>query len=108
MEINREYWTTDMWKASTPEIQGVDSEKLWQANDCIKAKYTNIYNFLVVKNGFLIYEQYYRGAQQSDRRDILSVNKSFISALVGIALKQGHRHDNIGFCKKISFYKNRY
>ncbi len=45
--------------------------------------------FLVALDDQILLEEYYRGEQASDRHIMFSVSKSFVSALVGIALEDG-------------------
>jgi CubicO group peptidase (beta-lactamase class C family) len=77
----------DGWKISTPEKQGVDSDKLKNVyEDAEKLK--NIYSLIIVKNGFLIGERYLNGQGLLDARSTASVTKSIISTLTGIALEK--------------------
>lgn len=48
---------------------------------------------LVLVNGHLAFERYYRGNDEATRSISWSVAKSFISALVGIAVEEGHIDD---------------
>lgn len=81
-------WPTEKWSVSTPERQGMDAEKLDAANLRIKENYPNVYSLLVVRNGFLVYEQYYQGMKRNDANSVYSVTKSVLSALTGIAIEQ--------------------
>jgi CubicO group peptidase (beta-lactamase class C family) len=54
----------------------------------IKARYRSIAAFLVVRRGYLVFERYL-GCGQDDKHLVASVTKSFISALIGIAIDQG-------------------
>ena len=56
-------------------------------DDWIKAR--NVTSLLVLKEGEILYENYFLGTQPEDRRISWSVAKSFISALVGILLEEG-------------------
>ena len=47
-------------------------------------------NFLVIVDNQLIYEKYFRGNDQNSLATSMSVAKSFTSALIGIAIKEGH------------------
>jgi CubicO group peptidase (beta-lactamase class C family) len=49
-----------------------------------------LYGLLVVKNGYLIAEGYFNQASFEQKALLQSVTKSYTSALVGIALHQGH------------------
>jgi CubicO group peptidase (beta-lactamase class C family) len=44
---------------------------------------------LVLRHGTIVLEQYYRGSTVSSTHDLYSVTKSFVSALVGMAIDQG-------------------
>ena len=78
----------DDWKVSTPEKQGLDpmlvAELYYNA-----AGVETIKALLVVKNGHLIAEGYSNGGSAEQNTRVQSVTKSYTSALVGIALKQG-------------------
>ena len=79
----------DDWEVSTPEAQGMDPmllAKLYYH----AAELETLYGLLVIKNGYLIAEDYFNIgaiAQLSGRQ---SMTKSVTSALVGIALDQGY------------------
>jgi CubicO group peptidase (beta-lactamase class C family) len=46
-------------------------------------------SLLVARHGRLVFERYYRGERAADRLPVFSITKSFISALIGIALADG-------------------
>jgi CubicO group peptidase (beta-lactamase class C family) len=76
------------WEVSTPAEQGLDpilvAEMYFNAADL-----DTIYSLLVVKNGYLIAEEYFNEGSANQKDRLQSVTKSFTSALVGIALEQG-------------------
>ena len=78
----------DDWLVSTPEDEGLDpmlvAELYYEA-----AELETLYGVLVVKNGRLIAEDYFNEGSAEQKTLIQSVSKSYISALVGIALEQG-------------------
>lgn len=79
----------DDWKVSTPAEQGLDpmlvAELYLRA-----AELETLYGLLVIKNGYLIAEDYFNGGSVEQKTFMASATKSFVSALVGIALEQGH------------------
>ena len=79
----------DDWKVSTPEEQGLNpmlvAELYYNA-----AELETIYSLLVIKNGYLIAEDYFHEGSVDQKDRLQSVTKSFTSALVGIALDQGY------------------
>lgn len=82
-------WPTKGWAVSTPEEQNVDSEELFKAVDHIYQKQPDIYSLLVIKNGFLIFENYYKKGKPGRYDWAHSVTKSYVSTLIGIAINQG-------------------
>jgi len=86
----REYWPTSSWKSSTPEMQGMDSAKFLIAVEFIQNRLPDAYSLLVVKNGYLVFEKYFRYGSPERVATIHSVTKSVMSALIGIALEKGY------------------
>ncbi len=77
----------DGWLISTASEQGVDPGTLDNAYREAQ-KISNLYSLLVVKNGYLIAEKYFNGSTIDTATPTASVNKSYTSALVGIALRE--------------------
>lgn len=77
---------------STPEAQGIDPERLARAY-ANAAEIDHIYSMLVVKNGYLVAEQYFNGRNCNSSAPVASVTKSIVSVLVGIALNEGYLSD---------------
>jgi len=79
----------DDWEVSTPEEQGLDpmlvAELYYNA-----AELETIYSLLVIKNGYLIAENYFNEGSVEQKDRMQSATKSYTSALVGIALEQGY------------------
>ena len=78
----------DYWEVSTPGEQGLDP-KLVEALYRDAADMKTLYGMLVIKNGHLIAEHYFNGGSIGQQVQLASVTKSYVSALVGIALGQG-------------------
>jgi CubicO group peptidase (beta-lactamase class C family) len=78
----------DDWKVSTPAKQGLNpmlvAELYYNA-----AKLETIYSLLVIKNGYLIAEDYFNKGSVDQKYRLQSATKSVTSALVGIALEGG-------------------
>jgi CubicO group peptidase (beta-lactamase class C family) len=88
--IQRDYWPTDGWRASTPAEQGMDGDLLAQITATIEDEgMTFVRAVLVVRHGYLVHEGYYNGFTADDRDNVRSITKSVTSALVGIALANG-------------------
>ena len=104
--------TNDGWGTASLEDVGMRAEPLGEMMERIHSKaYQNVHGILVVKNGKLVFEEYFEGYTFSytgpwssalkfrgDRTDfgidtphnLASVTKSFTSALVGIAIERGY------------------
>lgn len=76
------------WEISTPEEQGLDPDLVAELFYDASQQET-IYSLLVIKNGYLIAEEYFNAGSVDQKDRLQSVTKSFTSALVGIALEQG-------------------
>jgi CubicO group peptidase (beta-lactamase class C family) len=76
------------WEVSTPAEQGLDpmqvAELYHQAGEL-----ESLYGLLVVKNGYLVAEDYFNEGSIEQKALLQSAAKSYVSALVGIALEQG-------------------
>lgn len=86
----RNYWPTCEWNFVSPQDVGMDIEKLSELDRHIRSQYKNINGIVIVKNGSIVYENYYNGYKDSDVHHVASVTKSVVSALVGIAIDQGY------------------
>ena len=84
------YWPTDGWKSSTPEQQGMDSEKLVQALDYVHKEGFDLDSLLIMRHGFLILDATYYPYTSETLHDTASVTKSITSSLIGVALNQGY------------------
>ncbi|MBN2393462.1 MAG: serine hydrolase [Anaerolineae bacterium] len=80
------FWDT---RTSTPEEQGVDSMVLVRMFDYIAAQEAEVHSVIIVRNGYLVTEAYYHPYNQDRAHRLTSCTKSFLSALVGIAVKEG-------------------
>ena len=76
------------WKTSTPSEQGFDAEQLNIALNEAENRYS-IYSVLVIRNGYIVAERYYRGYSENSDFNIRSVSKSYLSAMTGIAIENG-------------------
>jgi CubicO group peptidase (beta-lactamase class C family) len=84
-----EYWPTEEWQMAAPEEQGMSSDQLKQINEYVKEKLPHTTSILIVRNGYIVFEEYYRG-EKDDLRDLIGATKSVTSALIGIAIQEGY------------------
>lgn len=79
------------WKTSTPDAQGLDPEILDSLVQGIREekKFPDVNSLLIARNGFLVVEEYFNDYNAETLHMVQSVTKSFVSALVGIAIDKG-------------------
>jgi CubicO group peptidase (beta-lactamase class C family) len=78
------------WPSSTPEKQGVDSVKLVNLLEYIEEQGKAIHSLLVIRNGTIILEAYYYPYTKDQKHILNSCTKSYLSALVGLAIDRGY------------------
>jgi CubicO group peptidase (beta-lactamase class C family) len=83
----RDYWPTAGWRTAAPDQQGMDPAILDNLDTKVPEFYPQVRSVLVVRHGYLVYERYWQGVTASDGHNSYSATKSFVSALVGIALR---------------------
>lgn len=76
-------------QAPPPPPRGLDSLRLEEAY-ARAAELPRMRSLLVARHGEIAREAYFRGASAEGRANVKSVSKSLISALVGIAIAEGH------------------
>ncbi len=76
------------WESSTDSY---DTEKLRELKRKIAENfYKEIKSLVVIKDGKLLIEEYFNGAARDALHNTRSVGKSFASAIMGIAINDGH------------------
>lgn len=83
-------WPTNAWETATPESQGLCPDDLQEASDYAFAEGNSTGAFLVIKNGYIVFEKYDDGKTADDLVTSWSVAKSFMSLLMGTALEDGY------------------
>jgi len=84
-DINRCILAHQGWRTSTPEEQGMDSQKLTLMLESVKQQKLNLYSLLVIRHGYIVSETYFQFYKEQTKHELYSCTKSFIATLVGIA-----------------------
>lgn len=74
------------WVYSTPAKENIDDLS------AIKNKaesFLRLTSVMVVRNGKIVYEEYFKGFKKDSLHDVRSVTKSVVSLLTGIAIREG-------------------
>ena len=79
------------WPMSTPEEQSMNSATLNGVMDFIEQASLDVESLIVIRHGYIVLEEYPDPEYDRDSMHIVhSITKSFVSALIGIAIQQGH------------------
>lgn len=84
---DRVYWPTQGWQNGLMEDHGIDPSKMELAN---KFAFEDSLSraLLVIKDGYIVFENYYGEGGVDKSTNLWSVTKSFSSALVGMIIDQ--------------------
>ena len=94
--IGPEYWPTNGFLTSTPEEQGMDSEKLLEMASYYEEQTAedpefDIDSITIIRNGYIVADLYFDPLYPEDTPHIIhSCTKNVMSALIGIAIDQGN------------------
>lgn len=91
MTIN--LWPTEDWTLSPLDAHGINADVFAEGLEKTTSKRLPTSSFLVVRNGTLVWEAYGDGYDPNSKHYSASVTKSVLSAVVGIAIEQGHIKD---------------
>ena len=84
------YIPTEGWLSSSPEEQGMHSQKLADMMEVIKKNGYNVDSVLIIRDGYIVLDAYFYPFSKGQRHVIHSCTKSIMSALIGIAIGKGH------------------
>ena len=84
----RPYWPTSGWVHETPESRGINLQRLNTARSFAENDHL-MRAMLLVKDGYLVDEQYYGEGGPDASTNLWSVTKSVASAVLGIAQEEG-------------------
>lgn len=91
----RDYWPTEEWQEKPAGDAGMKVAWLEQMQQTIESSMPFVDAFLIVKNGYLVFEKYYNNNHKDNYHILCSSTKSITGILTGIMLKQ-HYIDSIG------------
>ncbi|NHJ02672.1 MAG: class C beta-lactamase-related serine hydrolase [Candidatus Heimdallarchaeota archaeon] len=77
-------------RISSPRNQGLSEDIITNMLEGINQSLIKMDSLLIVKNGYLVVEEYYNGYSEGLAHQLYSVTKSVISALTGIAIDHGY------------------
>jgi CubicO group peptidase (beta-lactamase class C family) len=86
----RPYWPTAGWRTAAPGEHGLDAAALREIDRRITVSMPGVLSFLVARGGYLVFERYYGLSWRNSCHNVKSVTKSVLSALIGIAIRDGY------------------
>jgi CubicO group peptidase (beta-lactamase class C family) len=86
----RDHWPTAEWRTAESAEVGLDGPALSEAAEVIRKRFPSVRALLVARGGILAYEEYFHGGSVTQPINIKSVSKGMITALVGIAIREGN------------------
>jgi CubicO group peptidase (beta-lactamase class C family) len=87
--MTRDYWPTAGWRTADPTDHALDAARLDAAFDYLRATVPHMNSLLIARGGYLVYERYRDTRAADTPRNVMSVTKSVLSALIGIAIQTG-------------------
>ncbi len=88
-QANADYWPDESWRVSTLEEQDMNVQRIDSLTERLEEG-SSVTSLLIIRNGYLVYESYRQGKDADSHMHIFSCTKSFTSALVGIAIREGY------------------
>ena len=82
----RDYWPTDSWQYATFEEVGINEDRIVEMFEYIDDNNYAIDSVLIIKDGYLVVEEYLSYYYSETLHPVYSVTKSFTSTLIGIAI----------------------
>lgn len=81
----------DGWPVLPMKFVGIDSDLILALSSRIaKGDFGDVHSFSIARSDYLIFDEYYGGHDVNELHRVYSVTKSVVSALIGIAIEQGH------------------
>ncbi|MCW4051157.1 MAG: beta-lactamase family protein [Candidatus Bathyarchaeota archaeon] len=83
------YWPTEEWRYAHPDEVGLDSDSLQRMVDDIRGSGFDVDNALVIKNSYVVLDEYFGDYEKDDLHIVYSCTKSVVSTLIGLAIEDG-------------------
>ena len=94
MDQAKKGFRTGQWTEALPQETGIDDHIISDFHKELERRGKGVYASVMIKKGFMIYENYFNGFDRDTPGNLYSATKSFVSALIGIAIDQ--KYMNIG------------
>ncbi|MBR6719438.1 MAG: serine hydrolase [Clostridia bacterium] len=78
-----------MFKYGTPESVGIDSNKIKEYIKVLEGANLSTHDVIIMRNGTIVYENYWKPFHKDFLHRMYSVTKSFVSIAVGFLIQEG-------------------
>ena len=82
------YWPTNGWRTCNPSDVGMNSDDLYDAYEYALGESFKTLGLVIIRKGYIVGEYYDENSNENSRFPSYSVAKSFLSALIGIAIDE--------------------
>jgi len=83
------YFPEDTWRTASLTEVGLDASLINQGITDYRATFDQINSILIIKDGYLVVEEYYNDTDADTVRNGWSITKSLTSTLIGLAIDDG-------------------
>ncbi|MHA2424301.1 MAG: serine hydrolase domain-containing protein [Candidatus Thorarchaeota archaeon] len=83
------YIPGETWTSTVPEAQNMSSSTINELIQFINESESRVDGIIITRNGYIVEERYWGTYNENRSHHIFSCTKSFTSALIGIAIKEG-------------------
>ena len=83
------YYPADTWRTATFTEVGIDESLVLEGITEFIDQYEQVNSILIVKDGYLVLENYYNDTDADTINNVFSVTKSLTSTLIGMAIDDG-------------------
>ncbi len=88
--LERDYWPTESWQSASFEEVEMNEERIVEMFEYIDENNYAIDSVLIVKDGYMVVEEYLSYYSSETLHPVYSVTKSFTSTLIGRAIEEGY------------------
>ncbi len=88
-----QYWPDKKWRTSSPQEQGMSSEKLLEMINLIQKQQIDIHSIVIIRNGYKVLDASFFPYKSDLKHSIFSCTKGVTSTLMGIATEEGDIKD---------------
>lgn len=83
------YFPTDSWRTASLSDVDMDESHIQTGIDAYITRFPHVNSLLIIKDGYLVLENYYNDTNGNTVNNVYSITKSVTSTLIGMAIEDG-------------------